>query len=212
MSKFGIIGEGITDQITIENILCGFFENPDLNEEIKYLQPPPNKPDGGGWRAVLQYLTLEDFRNDVLNNQFVILQIDTDVSEKKDFGVAHKDSTGTELSVEQLIEHIIIRLIENINSGESDFYENHVQRIIFAISVHSLECWLVAHYATQTTIHNCFDELKAVVNPNQIRVAKKQPNYDKLSQPFLNRENIEIVAQKERSFNLFIQQLQSIAL
>lgn len=211
MSKFGIIGEGITDQITIENILSGFFENTDLDDEIQYLQPPPNKPDGGGWRPVLQYLTLESFRNDVLNNQFVILQIDTDVSERKDFDVAHKDSAGNELSVEALIENIIIRLIANINSGESDFYENHAQRIIFAISVHSLECWLVSYYAEQTTAHNCFDELKVVVNPNEIRVAKKQPNYDKLSQPFLIRENIEIVRQKDRSFDLFIQQLHSIA-
>ena len=60
------------------------------------------------------------------------------------------------------------------------------------------------------TSNNCFDELKLVINPNEIRVTKKQPNYDKLSQPFLNRENIETVARKNRSFNFFIQQLEQL--
>lgn len=212
MSKFGIIAEGSTDQITIKNILCGYFSIPNPNKDIKSLQPPPDKADAGGWRAVLKYLTLEDFRNDVLNNEFVILQIDTDVSEKKDFDVAHKDNAGKEHSVETLIENVITRLISIINAGESDFYETYAAQIIFAISVHSLECWLVSHYAEQTTVHNCFDELKSVINPNEIRVAKKQPNYDKLSQPFLKRENIETVAQKDPSFNVFIQQLQPISL
>lgn len=37
--KFGLACEGITDQISLENILCGYFEDPDLDEDIQYLQP-----------------------------------------------------------------------------------------------------------------------------------------------------------------------------
>jgi len=37
MVTFGLICEGITDQIVIENILVGFFNNPDI--EVFALQP-----------------------------------------------------------------------------------------------------------------------------------------------------------------------------
>ncbi len=41
---FGLACEGITDQITIENILCGYFENTNLDEDITKLQPFLMKP------------------------------------------------------------------------------------------------------------------------------------------------------------------------
>ncbi|NER00949.1 MAG: hypothetical protein F6K30_30375 [Cyanothece sp. SIO2G6] len=40
MAKFALICEGVTDQITISNILCGFFDNENLDEDIAFLQPP----------------------------------------------------------------------------------------------------------------------------------------------------------------------------
>jgi len=76
--------------------------------------------------------------------------------------------------------------------------------------VHSLECWLVAHHAEQSVIHDCFEVLKTVINPNVIRVTKKQKNYDQLSKPFLDRINIDAVAKKDPSFRVFIQALASI--
>jgi hypothetical protein len=212
--KFGLACEGITDHITIANILCGYFSNPDLDEEIAELQPSfdetEQKQGEGGWRMLLQYLTLARFREDVLNTEYVILQIDSDISEE--FSVSSKDNDGNELPTEILIENIIATLVFNINSGKSGFYNSHANKIIFAISVHSLECWLVACHSEQIVTHNCFDILKTVINPNNIRVVKKRKNYDQLSQSFLNRDNINIVAKKSPSFNSFIQQLHNITL
>jgi hypothetical protein len=215
MIKFGIVGEGVTDQITIKNILCGFFENPDLDDEIDYL--PSNKK--GGWRAILKYLTLEDFRNDILNTQFVILQIDTDISKRpedaEEFGVFYKDEYGNELVIEELIAKITAKLVNNINTGELGFYEQYANKIIFAISVHSTECWLVAaHIPEQITIHDCDKVLLTAKIPNNIQFSKKQRSkcHEKLSQAFLEPDKIQIVSQKSPSFNLFIQQLQNISL
>lgn len=209
---FGLACEGITDQITIENILCGYFENPDLDQEIMALQPPLDETDqkhgDGGWPMLLKYMASVRFREDVLNTEFIILQIDSDIAHK--ISVNHKDDDGNELSAEILIFNISAKLIESINTGASGFYEVHATKIIFAICVHSLECWLVAYHAEQTAIHDCFDVLRTVIKPNLIRVAKKHRNYDKLSQPFLDRKNIDDVAKKDPSFRVFIQSLANI--
>ncbi len=209
---FGLACEGITDQITIENILCGYFKNPDLDQEITALQPPLDETDqkhgDGGWPMLLKYMASVRFREDVLNTGFIIVQIDSDIAHK--IPVDHKDADGNELSAETLIFNIGTKLIESINTGASGFYEVHATKIIFAICVHSLECWLVAHHAEQTAIHDCFEILKTAINPNLIRVAKKHRNYDTLSQPFLERENIDAVAEKDPSFRVFIQALAKI--
>jgi hypothetical protein len=216
MRKFGIVGEGITDQITIENILCGFFDSVELEDDINYLQPPRNKPDKGGWGEILKYLAREDFRNDILNNEFVILQIDTDVS--NDFDVLQIDENNNELTVENLVNNVIIKLITKINEGQLGFYSDHADKFIFAISVSSLDCWLVAYYVNyyieQVIINNegCFSQLRKEKFPNNFQVAKNHSKYNILSKPFLNPDNIHIVAQKSPSFNLFIQQLQNIPL
>ena len=209
---FGLACEGVTDQITIENILCGYFGNPDLDQDITELQPPFDETDrkqgNGGWPMLLKYLTSSTFRDDVLNTEFIVLQIDSDIAGK--LGVAHKDLSGNELSPERVISGVRTQLIESINTGVSGFYELHAPKIIFAICVHSLECWLVAHHAEQSVIHDCFDVLKTAINPTLIRVTKKQKNYDQLSKPFLDRINIDAAAEKDPSFRVFIQALASI--
>jgi len=209
---FGLACEGPTDQVTIENILCGYFQNPDLDQDITELQPPFDETDqkhgNGGWPILLKYLASARFRDDVLNTEFVILQIDSDIAQK--IPVDHQDNEGNELSAGSLMANIRDKLIESIDNGELDFYQTYATKIIFSICVHSLECWLVAHHAEQTAIHNCFEVLKTAINSNDIRVAKKRKNYDILSQPFLDRKNIDAVAEKDPSFRAFIQSLETI--
>lgn len=209
---FGLVCEGPTDQIAIENILCGYFDNPDLEQEITQLQPSFDESDqkhgDGGWPMLLKYMASVRFREDVLNTEFIILQIDSDIADK--IPVTHQDADGNELSAEILIANIIGKLITSINTNAPGFYENHAANIIFAICVHSLECWLVAHYAEQSAIHDCFEVLKAAIDSNSLRVTKKRRNYDKLSQPFLQRKHIDAVAIRDSSFRIFIQSLANI--
>lgn len=206
MKLFGLACEGITDQVVLENILCGYFENLELGNEIAQLQPPFDETDQqrgeGGWRMLLKYLSSTNFRDDVLNTEFLILQIDTDISAEL---IENYDKATP---VEILTSNVIAELVKNINQGEADFYEQQARKIIFAISVHSLECWLVAHYSEQSEIDDCYDVLKTLINPKEIRVVKKPRNYEKLSKPFLEKQNIEAVAAKDYSFQLFIQSLE----
>jgi len=63
MIKFGLACEGITDQIVIENILCGFYKAyDDLEDEIHPFEPPRDetdkKQDGfSNWELLITYST-----------------------------------------------------------------------------------------------------------------------------------------------------------
>lgn len=218
MYNFGIISEGFTDQITIDNILCGYFQNQDL--EVQYLYPDfdltEKKQIGGGWRDLSNYLQIKSFRNAVASFDFVIIQVDTDFLRiKKDAEEFGFDDNYNELTTENLVINIIAKLISKINAKESGFYEKFKNKIIFAISVDSIECWLVAYFCEHSAIERCDEILKETKLPNNIQFSKSRKSrcHEKLSLiAFENRDNIEIVAQKDSSFKHFIQQLQPISL
>ena len=70
MAIFTLACEGITDQAAIENILCGFYDDPGLDEDIQYLQPYLDTTDtrkmqqgnAGGWKNLYyNYLGSSNF-------------------------------------------------------------------------------------------------------------------------------------------------------
>ncbi|WP_019499423.1 hypothetical protein [Pseudanabaena sp. PCC 6802] len=159
-NTFAGITEGITDQIIIENILAGYF-NPDI--DVNWLQPLRDTTDAnrssnyGGWSQVFEYCQSDDFKEAFQFNEYIIVQIDTDVSEEH-YDVPHRDCDG-ELSPEKLIENVITKFKSSI--GE-DFYSQNEDKIIFAIAVHSTECWLLPLYYSdkkKAKIINCLSTL-----------------------------------------------------
>jgi hypothetical protein len=211
---FGLACEGVTDQITIENILCGYFKNLD-DEEITHLQPlfdetDRKQKDFGGWQMLLAYLSTTRFRDDVLNNKFIVVQVDTDVSNEIGFDVRQVDANNQLLMPEVLIANVITKLAVTIDSGEAEFYQRYSEKIIFCISVHSLECWLYAYHNPKTLskpkITGCYNALSYLLPKTE----KTYRCYDELSQGFLKRKNIEAVATKDSSFHVFIQALGKI--
>ncbi|MCK4493898.1 MAG: hypothetical protein KAU26_07565 [Methylococcales bacterium] len=222
MKKFGLACEGITDHIVLKNILCGFFGDLDLAQEIKFKQPLSSSDttdqveNNGGWRNLLKYLETDTFREDVENYKYMIIQVDTDVSNNSDvkFDVPHHDCDNNILPTDVLINNVITTLITIIDKKDAGFYDYYSGKIIFAISIHSIECWLVAYYGKETETQKCFDVLKTIKLPQRIPVTKKHNgrNYKKLSAPFLKRKNIDITIKKDPSFKHFIQSLEKIPL
>ena len=220
MNKFGLACEGITDHIVLENILCGYFEDfPDLDEDITYLQPQLDATDQkqatfGGWGMLLDYLKSLRFREDVINVQYLVLQIDTDIIEHPSFGVSYRNAKGIELTIEKIIDSTINELISRINSGEAGFYEKNKDKVIFAICVHSLECWLYAYYNDKPLkspkIVGCGGALERVLKEKDFQKTKHL--YEKYSKVFLKRKNIDLVAQKDPSFSFFISSIARISL
>ena len=225
MYTFSIAGEGVTDQAVIENILCGYFENLNLEDEINYSHPLYDETDQkqrgfSNWTLLLDYLAHSDFRADVLNCEFIVIQVDTDISNEKGFDVSQFDPDNQPLTPEILITHVVDKLIGTIEGGETGFYQEHAERIIFAVSVHSIECWLYAHYNKEPPLKSpkitgCAKALSYYLlnkdkNKAFSKIEKTQPCYNKLSQPFQKRQHIDAVAQKDPSFRVFIQSLEKI--
>ncbi|SFV59797.1 hypothetical protein MNB_SV-3-674 [hydrothermal vent metagenome] len=191
--------------------MCGFYKDyDDLDEEIFALEPPRDETDrkqaysefGTGWSAIFNYLGESRFRDDVLNSQYIVIQIDTDIAE--DFNCSNNQS------VEEIIECVIQKMVEKIDSKES-FYSENREKIIFAISVHSLECWILPIYATskKETIFNCEDKLKAEVQKvsKRLKTEKNYRNYDKLTQEFLKHKKLIKIASQNSSFQIFMNSL-----
>ena len=212
MNKLGLACEGITDHIVLENILCGYFEDPDLDENITQLQPHLDETDQkqanfGGWEMLLDYLKSLRFRDDVVNVKYLVIQLDTDIIGRSNFGLSYQN-----LTIEGIIKSTIIELISRINSGEAGFYEKNKDKVIFALCVHSLECWLYAHYNNKLLkspkITGCGKALEYTLKESRFDKSKDKKLYEKYSKVFLERKNIDQAANKDPSFKYFIQLLE----
>ncbi len=245
MAKFGLITEGITDQIVIENILCGFYkDHDDLDEDISPLEPPLDETDtkqaysdfGTGWSAIFNYLSETRFRDDVLNSEYVIIQIDTDIAEEM--------GCSKTQSIEKIIECVISQMVDKIDkfflnnivklkwkefsskltfkdylyqlNNFNFFYSKYRKKIIFAISVHSLECWILPLYSKKQNLNKCEDKLKYTIATSskkiqKLKVSKKdgnaRNNYDKLTQGFLTHKKLMKVVSQNSSFEIFVNKL-----
>ena len=236
MAKFGLACEGITDQIVIEHILCGYYKDyPDLEQEISPLEPARDETDRkqeegtGGWTRLLAYLKEDRFRDNVLNNEYIIIQIDTDISDEKGF-----DTFKYGLTPEELISKVINRLIKAINNTINTlilfkwdplpknltmydfqyqfdvlngFYEKNKAKISFAISVHSLECWILPMFkeSKNEKITGCVKALERA--SKTIKVKKNYKTYEKLTKSFTKNKILMSISSKNISFDIFIKSL-----
>lgn len=224
MAIFGLACEGVTDQITIENILCGYFSSyPDLDSEIVYFQPQFDETDqkqkqaegaGGGWTRLFNYLRSTRFRDDALNTRFIVVQTDTDISGEKGFDVPTFDPNSQE--IDNFINEVTKRLIEVIEEGQADFYTNNSDKIIFCICVHSIECWLYAYHnkkpLQKPKITGCYKALSySLLGANQ-SLEKDYATYNKYSNALSKPQNLAIAISKDPSLQFFVKRLVQITL
>lgn len=102
MGDFAIVGEGITDQIVLKNVILGYFETRDPEPLIVFEQPPldttgaaglPHPP--GGWTLVVRYLRDRSYLQALQLHRYVIVQIDTPTSPTTS---ASREPTGSRTS------------------------------------------------------------------------------------------------------------------
>jgi len=211
MLKFGLACEGVTDQAVIENILCGFYKDEVFKSDIKAFQPlfdatQQKQLEGefGGWEELLKHLSTKRFRESVMNTEYMIIQIDTDISEHPNFGVSQHN-----LSIEALVQRVIERLIAQIDS-KKEFYSKHKEKIIFAVSVHSLECWILPIFTNYKNekITGCIEAVEPKTKDKKFKENyKNYKNYEKLSKEFLKKKKLMNIASKNSSFQIFIDAL-----
>lgn len=214
MYTFALVTEGLTDQIVLENILFGFFDDPDI--VINPLQPLRDETDAnrivtaGNWHQVLEYCASAEFRGAFQFTDYVIIQIDTDVSQ--DYHVSPRDAAGNELPPDALIERVKLALISKI--GE-DFYQRHQDQTLFAIAVHSIECWLLPLYFTERKrekTKNCLETLnQALARKEGFTIDQKAPHYyRKIAAPYAKKSKLMQMQQYNPSLAHFISELQRV--
>jgi hypothetical protein len=210
MLTFGIIGEGITDQIVIENVIYGFFGK-DEPEGINYLQPLRDHTDSfGNWYNVIEYCRSERLKTDMEDNDYIIIQIDTDTSDEKNYDISKLDENNQELAPEQLIENVTEKLKNLIiKANSSIFFDFYQKKIIFAIAVHSTECWLLPLYTVKKSdieaTKNCHNRLEKILK----RVINKDfRTYNDLSKPFIKQKELYKIKDKNPSLNFFVDNLE----
>lgn len=216
MTTFGIIAEGVTDQIVIENILAGYFDDDDL--DVRYVQPPLDDTDRGravgnaGWGMVFKQFENRDFLGALQFNEFLVVQIDTDVSEQKGYDVPWRDG-GRELSPEELIERVIARFRGLIGD---ELFAQHETRLIFAVAVHQVECWLLPLYYTDNKrqkISGCLDAVNHACKRKDAKPlatadgSKNPQSYREASEGFLKRRTLVKVCRQNPSLSVFIDAL-----
>lgn len=168
MPVFGLITEGPTDQVVIKHILFGVFDDPDLI--INPLQPKDDR-DPANWVRVLDYCCSDDFKPALVDNDYLIVQIDTDVLIREQLPEKYKVDLPADKPVDEIVERVSQLLISLID-GDEKFWEQYGNRILFAISVHQIECWFLPIYfkdkkAKAAKITGCIETLNEVLTQQE---------------------------------------------
>jgi Domain of unknown function (DUF4276) len=215
LPTFGLITEGETDQVILKNILIGYFQDYDLI--VRPLQPSFDATDGsqmsvfGGWYNVFKYCESDFLLAAFAQTDFLIIQIDSDCSHEKHFDVPKMEGE----MLESFVERIKMRLKSVIEKQlGNEFYEIYAPRILFAIAVDEIECWLLPLYytdKTQSATNNCLFKLnkqlpvKDKINPNN----NNKRTYQRISKEFMKAKAFQQAYPQNPSFRLFIEDLVS---
>lgn len=206
---FGIISEGPTDQIVLEGILYGYFE--DKNLPVNMLQPKPGNT--GNWDKVFKYCESNDFKEALTSAysvDFLIVQIDSDFIRRQEVPEKYRFNPNnlTPKEVAMTMRELLISAIG------TDFFQEYANRIIFAIAVDSIECWFLPVFfsnkpkiAAKTT--NCLETLNTVLPQAEgfSIHAKDEKYYRIISKRFQKKRDLLSWADKNPSLSWFINEL-----
>jgi hypothetical protein len=212
MTSIALIAEGTSDQIVLENILIGIIGDPDLS--VRMAQPTLDDTDAsrkrgaGGWTEVFRFCKSPAFADAFATNEFVVIQIDTDTCEETGYNVP-VPRKNNRVDVEQLIADISDRICEEI---DSTILTEVRKRIIFAICVDEIECWLLPLWCNERAHAGKITGCLAAINIALKKAgedfyvhAKSEDYYRELSKGYKKRAAISRHSKRNPSLNLFVQ-------
>ncbi len=209
----GIVAEGVTDQLVIQNILLGRFRDR-LAEQDIFFDQPPDLSAHGGWEILRDYLRQGRHRDAFQFRDYLVVQIDSDVSHQKLFDVPHTDpATGKPLTPAELVTRIRHRLGEWI--GPDDL-RRYAGRFFFAVCVHELECWLVPLWEDQrhqAATTNCARRVQQGQHRAKVKrpINKNEPrSYDEASRDFRKPKLLRHAATTQDSLGMFLGEFEAL--
>ncbi len=170
--KFALITEGASDHWIIRHIVEKYFKGTNLF--FRQIQPQmvnAKQSSGGGWPEVLKYCKRDDDLREIFNtNDFMIIQIDTDQSQTKPFSISHTKPDNTSKSIDELHYDVLEKLRGLINP---EILKEFADKILFAICIHSIECWLLPVFYIdnhKTKTQNCLETLNVAFRKKDIHI------------------------------------------
>jgi hypothetical protein len=220
-ADFALVCEGVTDHAVLKNILLGYFKDQPCNPRITQRQPDSDATGEatwqqfGNWENVFRYLR-EGLHRDALDfTEYLVVQVDTDNSEHASFGVSQQEG-GQLLAPTTMIERVVAKLREIIGSEDCATYGS---RLIFAICVRDIECWLLPLWETGSKVAKttgCLQTLNAALaqrnEPTINPAEKKVPPYDNASRGYRKRATLLAEGPKNRSLAFFLGELNKLAI
>ena len=155
-TKIGIVSEGVSDYFILRHILERYLKEKDVYAiPLKPKVTSKNKQEGfGTWQGVFDYIKGDD--NLIVEAvkegcEFVVVQIDTDVSLQ--YGVENnlddKDAFWNAVKA---------KLVESVHP---DFPK---EKLIFAICIQEIECWLIPFVSSNQNECENTDRCLNIVN------------------------------------------------
>lgn len=211
MATFAIISEGKTDQVIIDRLIhqtCGAFFD---KIAVRYARPMRDATDAktathGNWELVLEYCQ-HGISDALETNDFVVIQIDTDCGDHKNFGVQLTEC-GVERDWSQLVKSA--EAIISAKIGQEILTAN-LERFIFAIAVHSSEAWLLTYFFGEKKTKNCFSHLssKIIRNGTLKKFSKDVRSYTALAAKIKSRD-LATFEDNDDSFGHLLRQLKRL--
>lgn len=221
MLSFAVIAEGATDQAVLENILCGYFNGED-SPVVNRVQPPRTAkgidPAPGGWTLVFRSLRAGEHRKALQYNNYVIIHIDTDVCEEPGFDVSRRAEDGRPLRPDEIIEQVKLKLVAAM---DPEFCALNAARIVFAITVDSIECWLLpllydGEAAKKAKITGCLEAAnRKLQRLNQLPLSKADnkilASYESASREYSKHNKLMKHRDENPSLDIFVTNLEALA-
>lgn len=216
MNKFAVVCEGSTDFQVLKNVMIGWFKDLDAEPLLNAFQPNPNAhgeamwQQHGTWENVFRCLCEKKHRDALEYADYLIIQIDSDMSEHPNFGVLQREN-GVPLDVSMMVKRIVERFCEIIGPKDVEFYGD---RIIFAICVREIECWLLPLWDPRKADKcvGCLSALNQALgkqNEHCINPEDKSPDlYAKHSKGYRKRKDLVKEGRKNPSLALFLDELE----
>lgn len=214
--NFNIVAEGNTDFRVLRTIIESIIDGAVVNILVPSVDAYSHKTVGrAGWENVVDYLKSNLLVDALDYSDYLVIQIDTDECEHINYNAC--SITLAEEDMKLFYETIKSKIIEWINSYCPNTYEQYQDKIIFAICIHSLECWLLGLYVKQNElsrikIHSGFDHLNRALSRHNLCLSEtKDPNqYEEIARPFRRRKNHENPRSYSYSLDRFICVLESL--
>jgi hypothetical protein len=215
--KFALITEGASEHRIIKHIISKYFK--DIEPDINQIQPKivnQKQVTDGGWNEVLKYCERAELKDILVENDYLVIQIDTDQSETSPFNISHTKK-GQMITDEELYKDIVAKLKGLI---KPEIAEKYGDRILFAICIHTIECWLLFYTDIKKhKMHNCLDALNRKLRANDLIVITSEnknkhngrQSYSAILEALNKRANITAKAKHNVGFKNFVDSLNAIA-